>query len=143
MKSYSIKTINYRKYYFIVIVTILLSILLIPFFSRLLKLGENTFIGYIILVFLITFILNNILKKIYINEVKFVLYEQKFVYINTHLKETVYKVKDIEEFSYNNRFKSHPRLLIKFQTKEKINIRCLEKYDEDLENFVERLNNML
>ncbi|CAM1344540.1 hypothetical protein [Tenacibaculum amylolyticum] len=147
MKKYVISTISLNKYYFMIILSLILSffislimIVLLSYFISF-KFIWGIFILFSIVIF---FRVINITKKFYLNEIKvsisrdiISIEKDKNIKIEAHLK-------DVIDYRYNKYLhKNFPSFKLRLNEGRLIKFNCKEKIDETIESLIKELDKVL
>ncbi len=121
--KYRIKTINLFYYSVSIVISLMITSYL-----------KNDYVTFICFNFLFSFIILEIVKRFYIKEIKITLSNESIFLEKTKYERIL--LKNIIGYNYRNSFKNHPSFKLIFKNKKSFKFNCLNKYCENLEDFI-------
>ncbi len=142
--KFKIKEINLLRYRWILILSLMFSIIISIFLisskpaKEITFLKDYTFIAYTILNLILGFAFIELLKKYYTRNIEIVMNKKEFILNN----KKIFPYEDIDTFKVKTSFTNFPSFKIRMRDDYTFKFYCYNKADNNFETFVNELQNL-
>ena len=142
--KFEILEIKLLKYKWIIVASFIISIVISLFLvsssivNKIKILTNYSFIIFMVINFIISFLIIESLKKYYTGNIKITINEKEIT-----LNNKIFKIGDIKDFKVITSFINYPSLKIEMKNSKGFKFYCYNKVDNNFEYFIQELSKQL